>query len=44
MTSALWYDAVPGLMYALSVYTTDLDGLDATAIAEQVYIPVQGDD
>lgn len=38
----LWYDAVPGLMYALSVSATDLDGLDLTALAEQVYIPVQG--
>lgn len=40
----LWYDAVPGLMYSLSVYTTDPDGLDLTAVAEQVYIPVQEDD
>lgn len=40
----LWYDAAPGLMYALSIYTIDPDGLDLTAIAEQVYIPAQGDD
>ena len=39
----LWYDFVPGLMYSLSVYTTDLDGLDLTAVAEQVYVPMQGD-
>ena len=39
----LWYDAAPGLMYALSVYTTDPDGLDLTAVAEMVYSPVQGD-
>ena len=39
----LWYDLVPGLMYSLSVSTTDPDGLDLTAIAEQVYIPMQGD-
>lgn len=38
----LWYDAAPGLMYSLSVYTTDPDGLDLTAVAEQVYLPVQG--
>ena len=38
----LWYDAASGLMYSLSVYTTDPDGLDLTAIAEQVYIPAQG--
>ncbi len=39
----MWYDAVPGLMYSLSVSTTDLDGLDLTALAEQVYLPVQAD-
>lgn len=39
----MWYDAVPGLMYSLSVATTDLDGLDLTALAEQVYLPVQAD-
>lgn len=32
-----WYDAAAGRMYSLSVYTTDLDGLDLTAVAEQVY-------
>ena len=39
----LWYDLAPGLMYSLSVCTTEPDGLDLTAVAEQVYIPVQGD-
>lgn len=39
----LWYDIVPGLMYSLSVYTTELDGLDLTAVAEMVYEPAQGD-
>ena len=39
-----WYDAAPGLMYSLSVYTTELDGLDLTAVAEMVYVPMQGDD
>ena len=39
----MWYDIVPGVMYSLSVYSTDLDGLDLTAVAEQVYVPVQGD-
>ena len=39
----LWYDAAPGLMYSLSVVTSDLDGLDLVAMAEQVYVPVQGD-
>ena len=39
----LWYDLAPGLMYSLSVYTTDLDGLDLIAVAEMVYKPMQGD-
>ena len=39
----LWYDIVPGLMYSLSVYTIELDGLDLTAVAEMVYEPAQGD-
>ena len=33
----LWYDPVPGLMYSLSVTAEDVDGLDLTALAEQVY-------
>ena len=40
----LWYDITPGLMYSLSVFTPDPDGLDLTAVAEQVYLPVQGND
>ena len=39
----MWYDLVPGLMYSLSVNTTDPDGLDLTAVAEMVYEPMQGD-
>ena len=40
----LWFDVVPGLMYSLgTVGEGDLDGFDLTAIAEQVYVPVQGD-
>ena len=39
----LWYDTAPGLMYSLSVYTTELDGLDLTAVAEMVYVPMQGE-
>ena len=39
----MWYDAAPGLMYSLSVGTTDPDGLDLTAVAEQVYVPMQGE-
>ena len=32
----LWYDADAGLMYSLSVTAADVDGLDLTALAEQV--------
>lgn len=40
----LWFDAVPGLMYSLgTVGEGDLDGFDLTAIAEQIFTPVQGD-
>lgn len=40
----LWYDAAPGLMYSLSMYTAaDPDGLDLAAVAESVYLPAQGD-
>ena len=39
----LWYDAAPGLICSLSVSTEDPGGLDLTAVAEQVYTPVQGD-
>ncbi len=37
----LWYDKVPGLMYSLSVYTLEPDGLDLTAVAEMIFNPVQ---
>ena len=33
----LWYDADAKRMYSLSVIADDLDGLDLTALAEQVY-------
>ncbi len=36
----LWYDAPSALMYSLSVSADDVDGLDLTALAEQVYIPM----
>ncbi|MBO4924838.1 MAG: hypothetical protein J5472_00010 [Clostridia bacterium] len=38
-----WFDAPSGLVYSLSVYTTDPDGLDLTAVAEQVNRSVLGD-
>ena len=39
----LWYDAVPGIMYSLTTCAADLDGFDITAVAEQVFDPMQGD-
>jgi hypothetical protein len=33
----LWYDANAKQMYSLSVYTTDPDGLDLTAVAQMVH-------
>ena len=33
----LWYDADAKRMYSLSVTAEDVDGLDLTALAEQVY-------
>lgn len=33
----LWYDASAKRMYSLSVYTTDPDGLDLTAVAQMVH-------
>ena len=38
-----WYDAAQGMMYSLSVYSRDPDGLDLVAVAEMVYAPMQGD-
>ena len=32
-----WYDASSGMMYSLSVYTSDPDGLDLTAMAAEVF-------
>ena len=33
----LWYDAASGLAYSLSVTAEEIDGLDLTVLAEQVY-------
>ena len=35
----LWYDSAMGLTYSLSVIAADVDGLDLTAIAEQICLP-----
>ena len=37
----LWYDNAAGLMCSLSVIAPDLDGLDLTALAEQIWFPAQ---
>ena len=39
----LWYDVAPGVMYSLSVYTADPDGLDLEAVANTVFVPSQGE-
>ncbi len=39
----LWYDLAPGYMYSLSAVGQDLSSLDMTAMAEQTFIPLQGD-
>jgi len=40
----LWYDSEAGVMYSLSVTSADVDGLDLVALAEQVYVPAQGEE
>lgn len=41
--SCLWYDVVPGMMYSVSTAAPDLDGFDIIAIADMLYVPLQGD-
>jgi hypothetical protein len=41
--AVLWFDAAPGLMYSLSAVGADLNGLDPLAVAEQIFVPMQGD-
>lgn len=36
-----WYDAASGVMYSLSVYTSDPDGLDLTAVTEGMFAPAE---
>ncbi len=38
-----WYDAVPGIMYSLSVSGRDLNGMDLTVYAENLFVPMQGE-
>lgn len=37
-----WFDNVPGLMYCVTATAADLDGFDITAIANQIFVSVQG--
>ena len=39
----LWYDAAPGVMYSLSTSDSSLDGFDITAVALEVFEPMQGE-
>lgn len=41
--ACLWCDIVPGISYSLSTIAPDLDGFDITAIAEEIFRPMQGD-
>ena len=38
----LWYDETAEIMYSLSVVGADLNGLDLSAIAEQICAPTVG--
>jgi len=38
-----WFDAVPGISYSLVASAKDLDGFDITAVAADVFKPMQGD-
>lgn len=38
-----WDDVVPGFLYTLSVESNDLDGFDISAVANEVFVPMQGD-
>ncbi len=39
----IWHDIAPGITYSLSVKGKDLDNAAVRALAEEVYIPTQGD-
>lgn len=39
----LWFDVVPGVMYSLSAQADDLDGFDILAMAEELFVPMQGE-
>ena len=39
----IWCDIVPGVSYSLMAVAPDLDGFDITAVAAQVFVPMQGE-
>ncbi|MDO4492652.1 MAG: hypothetical protein Q4C53_02060 [Clostridia bacterium] len=43
IANCLWFDLVPGISYSVTAEADDLDGFDIIAVAEQVFIPMQGD-
>lgn len=38
-----WLDVVPGFVYSVSTVQPDVDGLDMVAIAEMVFVEMQGE-
>ena len=43
LTLCLWYDPAPGLMYSLCITSDCTVQPDAVAVADQIYIPMQGE-
>lgn len=41
--NCMWIDMVPGIMYSLTAEAKDLNGFDELALAEAVYVQMQGD-
>ena len=41
--NCIWLDVVPGFVYSLTTSAEDLDGFDLSAVAGQVFKPMQGD-
>lgn len=39
----IWLDVVPGFVYSISTVQSDVDGLDLTAFALEVFQPMQGE-
>lgn len=41
--ACIWLDVVPGVAYSVTAQGTDLDGFDLLAIADEIFVPLQGD-